>query len=95
MDNWFDSMPGGTHYVGHCHNCGKPNDTCSDGLCEKCIEAMGRECPTCGCNYDWTEMSSSGQCKLCDEADMEELGYIQPVKNRLAALDIDLTILNV
>lgn len=73
MDNWFDSMPGGTHYVGHCPTCGEPNSLCTDSLCEQCSKEQPRRCPLCGCNYSWTAFTEHGICEYCLDIETEML----------------------
>ena len=64
MDNWFDSMHGGTHYVGKCQICKEPNGACSDDICTDCLEMIPIECPTCGRHYHRSQFGDSGQKML-------------------------------
>jgi len=95
MDNWYNSLPGGTHYVGKCKICGEPNGACVDDLCTHCLELIPVECPTCGCHYHRSHFGDSGQCLTCDEMDAEWIGTVNIPANRGGALDVTLNILNI
>ncbi len=65
MDNWGLTLNGGPNHTGLCHNCEEPNGSNHDGLCESCQSMQPRECPLCGCNYEWTEITEHGICNYC------------------------------
>ena len=73
MDNCGLTLNGGPNHIGTCHNCEEPNGSNHDGLCEHCQSMQPRECPLCGCNYEWTEITEHGICSYCLDLETEML----------------------
>ncbi len=73
MDNWGLTLNGGPNHIGTCHNCDEPNGSVHDGLCEHCQSMQPRQCPLCGCGYDWTEITEHGICNYCLDLETEML----------------------
>lgn len=64
-ETWGLSMNGGPHHVGRCPECGKPNGTCYNDLCEDCYSLQPVICPDCGCTIPAEDMTEHGCCEYC------------------------------
>lgn len=80
-----DSMNGGPYHRGTCPNCGRPNGTTYDGLCDRC-ETEEATCPICGGTAALGDLERHGKCTLC----IEEAATIftKKFKTRLEAEEI-------
>jgi len=43
FETWGMDWNGGPYHIGICPECEKQNDSCNDGLCDKCIEEQKSE----------------------------------------------------